>query len=77
MDSLSPQNLPPLENAGGGGSGEKNAGSIIGIIIIVLVLALGGLYFWGKRVAEKKLLLSPESTGGTASAIGEENPKPQ
>ncbi len=57
MDS--PQNLSPLENAEGNGSGEKNTGSIIGIIIIVLVLALGGLYFWGKRVAS--------SEGGSAS----------
>ncbi|MBI2888928.1 MAG: hypothetical protein HYY60_01320 [Parcubacteria group bacterium] len=53
MDPLSPQNLPSPENTEQSGSGEKNTGSIIGIIIIVLVLALGGLYFWGKRVAEK------------------------
>lgn len=29
---------------------EKKSGPIIGIIIIVLLLALGGLYFWGARL---------------------------
>ena len=36
---------------------EKNKssiGSIIGIIIIIAIIILGGLYFWGKRIEESK-----------------------
>jgi len=33
--------------------GQKSAGPVIGIIIIVLVLVFGGLYFWGKRVTQE------------------------
>ena len=29
-------------------------GSIIGIIIIIALIVLGGLYFWGKRIEESK-----------------------
>jgi hypothetical protein len=34
---------------------DTNIGSIIGIIVIIAVIILGGLYFWGKRVEEAKL----------------------
>lgn len=33
------------QKSGGGG-----AGAIIGVIIIVFMLALGGLYFWGAQL---------------------------
>ena len=33
---------------------EKNFGSTIGVIIIVVVLALGGLYMWGSRIAKNE-----------------------
>lgn len=33
---------------------KSSIGSIIGIIIIITVIILGGLYFWGKRVEETK-----------------------
>ncbi len=36
---------------------EKNKsgiGSIIGTIIIIAIIILGGLYFWGKRIEESK-----------------------
>jgi uncharacterized protein HemX len=33
---------------------QSSIGSIIGIIIIITVIILGGLYFWGKRVEEQK-----------------------
>lgn len=29
---------------------EKPMGPLVGIIIIILVLALGGLYFWGREL---------------------------
>lgn len=43
------ENIPIVQ-----GNSSGSAGSIIGIIIIVVVLALGGLYFGGKRVAENE-----------------------
>ncbi len=33
---------------------KSSIGSIIGTIIIITVIILGGLYFWGKRVEESK-----------------------
>lgn len=33
---------------------KSSIGSIIGIIIIITIIILGGLYFWGKRVEESK-----------------------
>ena len=34
---------------------KSGIGSIIGTIIIIALIVLGGLYFWGKRVEESKL----------------------
>ena len=34
---------------------KSSIGSIIGTIIIIAVIILGGLYFWGKRIEENKL----------------------
>ena len=34
---------------------KSSVGSIIGTIVIIAVIILGGLYFWGKRVEEAKL----------------------
>lgn len=34
---------------------KSGIGSIIGTIIIIAIIILGGLYFWGKRVEEAKL----------------------
>ncbi|MEQ1561681.1 MAG: hypothetical protein ABL899_03105 [Nitrospira sp.] len=33
---------------------ESSIGSIIGTIIIIAIIILGGLYFWGKRIEENK-----------------------
>ncbi len=35
---------------------KSSIGSIIGTIIIIALLVLGGLYFWGKRIEETKKL---------------------
>jgi hypothetical protein len=40
--------------------GDKSIGPAIGIIIIITVMVLGGLYFWGQR-AEKQTPVSQES----------------
>lgn len=34
---------------------KSSIGSIIGIIIIIAIIILGGLYFWGKRIEESKI----------------------
>ena len=41
----------------------KSTGAIIGSIIIILVLIIGGLYFWGKQIVEKRntVLLSHQN----------------
>ena len=33
---------------------KSSIGSIIGTIIIITLIILGGLYFWGKRIEESK-----------------------
>lgn len=43
---------------------EKSAGSLVGIIVIVLVLILGGLYFWGMRL-QKELAPDTNAIGAT------------
>lgn len=34
---------------------KSSIGSIIGTIVIIAIIILGGLYFWGKRVEEAKI----------------------
>ncbi len=34
---------------------KSSIGSIIGTVIIIALIILGGLYFWGKRIEENKL----------------------
>ncbi|MFZ2621139.1 MAG: hypothetical protein WAX85_01435 [Minisyncoccia bacterium] len=46
---------------------KSSIGSIIGTIIIIAVIILGGLYFWGKRIEESKVkqaLVSGEVSQG-------------
>jgi flagellar basal body-associated protein FliL len=33
---------------------KSSVGSLIGTIIIIAIIILGGLYFWGKRIEENK-----------------------
>lgn len=47
---------------------KSGVGSIIGAIIIIAIIILGGLYFWGKRVEESKLQQSMV-TGGTDTNV--------
>jgi hypothetical protein len=45
---------------------KSSIGGIIGTIIIIAVIVLGGLYFWGKRIEESRLnqgiVNEPENT---------------
>jgi hypothetical protein len=46
------QPLQPVE--------EKTIGPAIGVIIIILVLVLGGLYFWGERMNKGREMPNPQ-----------------
>jgi len=39
---------------------EKAVGPAIGVIIIILVLILGGLYFWGERMNKGSEIPNPQ-----------------
>lgn len=45
--------------------GAKPVGPIIGVIIIVLVLTLGGLYFYGDQLNRKNSAMTPEEIQNT------------
>ena len=47
---------------------KSSIGSIIGTIIIIALIILGGLYFWGKRIEESKATQSA-MTDTTPSAV--------
>lgn len=67
-----PQNLPtgtPPQASFNHDEG-KPVGAIIGIIIIVIVLAIGGLYFWGSRL--NKLTPSMDTTQNAEQMIAED-----
>ncbi len=50
----------------------SSVSSIISIILIVAVILLGGLYFWGKRVEETKLV-ETMTAGDTFATTSEQN----
>ncbi len=51
-----PQQTPVIPKVQMQSSQNKSSiGSIIGTIVIIAIIILGGLYFWGKRVEEAKL----------------------
>lgn len=51
---------------------KSGIGSIIGIIIIISIIILGGLYFWGKRIEESKLKEALVN-GGNSQVMQEQN----
>lgn len=54
---------------------KTGVGSIIGTIIIIAIIILGGLYFWGKRIEETKNLNSSltEQQSATTQTQNENN----
>lgn len=52
---------------------ENSVGPLVGIVIIVLILVLGGLYFWGERLNVQRELhrtksSAPQSTMSTSTS---------
>lgn len=52
---------------------KSSIGSIIGTIVIIAIIILGGLYFWGKRVEEAKIRqnLVTDQTSQSATTMNE------
>ena len=48
---------------------KSSIGSIIGTIIIIALIILGGLYFWGKRIEESKATQSAMMKEETAPTV--------
>jgi hypothetical protein len=48
---------------------ETSWGTIVGIIIVVVVFAIGSLYFWGKEVANRQNALPPVDENKTGQDI--------
>ncbi len=51
---------------------KSSIGSIIGTIIVIAIIILGGLYFWGKRIDEAKIKNDLVS-GDNSQAQSDEN----
>ena len=47
--------IPPMSQTSQTPQNQSSIGGIIGTIIIIAIIILGGLYFWGKRIEENKL----------------------
>ena len=47
--------IPPASTVITPQKNESSIGPIIGTIIVIAIIILGGLYFWGKRIDEAKL----------------------
>ncbi len=46
---------------------ESKIGPIIGIIIVVIVLIIGALYFWGEKLNKEKINVPANQTVSTVS----------
>jgi hypothetical protein len=42
------------------GNGDSSVGPVIGIIIIIAVIVIGGLYFWGQRISNEGEMTTKE-----------------
>lgn len=62
---MEPQNQDPMMNTTPPTQGEKSVGPAIGIIIIIAVIVIGGLYFWGQRATTKSNETNTTETGAT------------
>ena len=52
--SLPDNNMPIMNPSPMPGQESKSVGPLIGVIVIIAVIVLGGLYFWGQRLDEQK-----------------------
>lgn len=52
-------------------SEQKSVGPVVGSIIIVLVIVLGGLYFWGSRLNREETLSGDDIRNSSDAALGQ------
>lgn len=73
--SNTPVSNPPFNNTPQQPVSENKSsiGSIIGTIIIIAIIILGGLYFWGKRIDEARMKEGLVSNEQTENAIAEDD----
>ena len=53
-------------------NGQKSYGAVVASIIIILVLIVGGLYFWGKTLNEKPTVQNIVATSTVVEATTSE-----
>ena len=57
------QQAPPQEEASSSGqTPQKSMGPMLGIVIIVILLVLGGFYFWGTQIKDRSQVQEVEIT---------------
>ena len=52
---------------------KSSIGSIIGTIIVIAIIILGGLYFWGKRIDEARMNRELVKDQGTTETVVEDD----
>ncbi len=60
--------MDPLQNQNAAGAGKKSVGPIIGISLIIVILVLGALYFWGSTNSDEAMV-PPVSSSDEVSSI--------
>jgi len=69
---MEPNNIhQPIQSASPQPVGEKSIGPAIGIIVIIAVIVLGGLYFWGQRIDRQKMV-APVVQQSTVSSANQD-----
>lgn len=51
---------PQMTNPVSGQQNPKSVGPAIGIVIIILVIILGALYFWGQTIDRREVILNQQ-----------------
>jgi len=51
---------------------EKHTGGLVGAIVIVIILVVGGLYYWGKQVNENQTTVDESMTAEEIVSIPDE-----
>ena len=64
------ENTPQESQPGKPEEGEKKPmGPIVGVIIIVIVLVFGGIYFWGAKISKESAITAEEITAQEDPAL--------
>lgn len=67
--NMNPAPVSPTPTPATPKNSENGVGPVVGIIVILLVIVLGGLYFWSKRVQAPTDGTNQVTTDETANSI--------